>query len=101
MESQVSTCPIPIGMRAIDLEDELGRELDDEEGNESVEEEEEEELQGARDSESAMEDPGDWLVNRFGDDNGTTPYNNEMSIQLGDDISINANASIDLSSDSN
>lgn len=101
LELQVSTWPIPIGMRAMDLEDELGIELD-EEGNDSVEEEEEE-LQGAGNSESAMEDPSDWLMNRFVDDSDTTLHL-EPAIQLGDtsiDASLNPDASFDLSSDSN
>lgn len=90
-ESQANTCPIPIGMRAIDLEEELGIDLDDDEGNDSVEEEEEEEdTQGTIDSESAMEDHSDWLINRFGED---APHLDESSIQLGD-ISIDPYSSV-------
>ena len=84
----------------MDLEDDLGIDLEEDEGNDSMEEEEDEEeeeeiaTQGTRDSESAMEDHSDWIANRFEEDDGSLvlPNLDDISVQLGPDFTASDNS---------
>jgi len=88
----------------MDLEDDLGIDLEEEEGNDSIEEEEEEDgdelvTQGNLDSESAMDDHSEWLANRF-DEEDSSPVLEDISLLLGPDFSA-SDDSTSPSSDTN
>ncbi len=78
----------------MDLDDDLGLDLEDEEGNDSNEEDEDEEeeeidTQEMRDSESGIDDQSEWIANRFDeeDDSSIEMHGiNDLSLQLGPDF---------------
>ncbi len=82
MDSQACPYPIPIGVRAVDLEDDLGMDLDEDEGSldDSVDEGE----RSLLDSDSIMAEDEEWLVNRLADDTtlNNSDEDDDSSLQL-------------------